>query len=231
VKGEEKIVNIIPDTLQPDIWNIQPYPKGWISYPDLLRDSIPLYLVNNDKTFWFDYIPKSKIVYVQLNRIRNTPEESLASFGRRLSRFINENDAEKLVVDLRGNNGGNTFSGWDFVNELVSNSKINKKGHLFVIIGRRTFSAAQNTATYFERLTNAIFVGEPTGSRPNFVGDEAPIKLPYSHIELNVSGVLWQSSWGVDRRIWIAPFLYVPPTIEDYKSNRDRAMEAILNYK
>jgi tetratricopeptide (TPR) repeat protein len=230
-QGEEKTVSIMADTLQPDIWNIQPYPKGWISYPDLLTDSMPLYLRNNDKTFWFEYISASRIVYAQVNRIRNTPEESLTSFERRLSDFINENDVAKLVIDLRGNNGGNTFSGWDFVNELSHNSKINRKGHLFVIIGRRTFSAAQNTATYFERLTNAIFVGEPTGSRPNFVGDEAPIKLPYSHIELNVSGVLWQSSWGVDNRTWIAPLLYVPPTIKDYIKNRDGAMETIANYK
>jgi tetratricopeptide (TPR) repeat protein len=231
LKGEEKIVNVTADTSQPDIWNIQPHPKEWVSFPELPGDSLPLYLRNNEKTFWFNYIPDSKTVYAQVNRIRNTAEESLVSFGQRLSRFINENDAEKLVVDLRGNNGGNTFSGWDFVNELSHNSKVNKKGHLFVIIGRRTFSAAQNTATYFERLTNAIFVGEPTGSRPNFVGDEAPITLPYSHVELNVSGVLWQSSWGVDKRMWIAPLLYVPPTFEDYKSNRDAAMEAILSYK
>jgi len=113
----------------------------------------------------------------------------------------------------------------------LHNSKINKKGQLFIIIGRRTFSAAQNTATYFEHLTNAIFVGEPTGSRPNFVGDEAPVKLPYSQIELNVSGVLWQSSWGVDKRIWISPLLYVPPTFEAFKGNRDKAMEAIIAYK
>jgi len=231
LKGEEKTVNVIADTLQPDIWNIQPNPKEWVSLPELPPDSLALYLRNNDKIFWFNYSPANKILYAQVNRIRDAPEESLSDFGSRLSRFIDENDVEKLVIDLRGNNGGNTFSGWSFVNQLSSNNKINKKGRLFVIIGRRTFSAAQNTATYFERLTNAIFVGEPTGSRPNFVGDEAPIKLPYSHLDLNISGVLWQSSWGVDHRIWIAPLIYTPPTLEDYANNRDKAMEAITSYK
>lgn len=231
IKGEMKTVYIAADTTQPDIWNIQPHPKSWISFPATLKDSIPLYLKNNDKVFWFDYSPATKIVYAQVNRIWNTAEESLAGFGSKLSAFINENDVEKLIIDLRGNNGGNTFSGWFFVKELLHNNKVNKKGHLFVIIGRRTFSAAQNTATYFERLTNAIFVGEPTGSQPNFVGDEAPVKLPYSRIELNVSGVLWQSSWGVDKRIWIEPLLYVPPTFEAFKINRDQAMEAIIAYK
>ena len=231
VKGKVKTVYVTPDTSQPDIWNIQPHPKGWVSFPEILKDSIPLYLKNNDKVFWFDYSPETKIVYAQVNRIWNTAEGSLAGFGNKLSTFINENNIDKLVIDLRGNNGGNTFSGWDFVNELLHNNKINKKGHLFVITGRRTFSAAQNTATYFEHLTNAIFVGEPTGSRPNFVGDEAPVKLPYSQIELNVSGVLWQSSWGVDKRTWIPPLLYIPPTFEAFKANRDKAMEAIMAYK
>jgi tetratricopeptide (TPR) repeat protein len=231
IKGEEKTVNIIADTSQPDIWNIQPNPKTWISFPQTLKDSLPLYLKNNDKFFWFDYSPATKVVYAQVNRILNTREESLQDFGARLSAFINKNDAEKLVIDLRGNNGGNTFSGWHFVNELLYNNKINKKGHLFVITGRRTFSAAQNTATYFEHLTNAIFVGEPTGSRPNFVGDEAPIKLPYSQIQINISAVLWQSSWGVDKRIWIPPLLYTPPTFEAFKANRDVAMEAVMMYK
>ena len=34
---------------------------------------------------------------------------------------------------------------------IISNKKVNQRGRLFVILGRRTFSAAQNTATYFER--------------------------------------------------------------------------------
>jgi len=231
LKGAMKTVSIAPDTSQPDIWNIQPYPKGWVSFPESLKDSIPPYLKNNDMVFWFEYLPATKIVYAQVNRIWNTAEGTLAGFASKLSAFINENDVEKLVIDLRGNNGGNTFSGWDFVSKLLHNDKINNKGRLFIIVGRRTFSAAQNTATYFEHLTNAIFVGEPTGSQPNFVGDEAPIKLPYSQIELNVSGVLWQSSWGVDKRIWIAPLLYVPPTFEAFKANKDEAMEAIMAYK
>lgn len=46
--------------------------------------------------------------------------------------------------------------------------RINWRGALFVIIGRNTFSAAQNSATLLDRHTHAVFVGEPTGSRPSF---------------------------------------------------------------
>ena len=49
-----------------------------------------------------------------------------------------------------------------------------------MIIGRDTFSAAQNTISELERRTKAILVGEPTGSSPNFIGESLAIPLPYS---------------------------------------------------
>jgi hypothetical protein len=117
-----------------------------------------------------------------------------------------------------------------FINALIKNEKINKRGNLFVITGRRTFSAAQNLSTFLERQTAAIFVGEPTGSSPNFVGEEDFITLPYSKVNVNVSDLFWQSSWPGDKRTWIAPTLYIPPTFKAYSANRDAALEAIVNW-
>jgi len=90
--------------------------------------------------------------------------ESLARFTARLMSFIDANPVARLVIDMRWNNGGNTASGQPLLLSLIGNAKVNQRGRLFVIIGRRTLSAAQNMSTYFERYTNAIFVGEPTGS-------------------------------------------------------------------
>jgi hypothetical protein len=55
--------------------------------------------------------------------------------------------------------------------------------------------------------------------------------LPYSGVQVNVSDRFWQSSWPIDRRVWIAPTLYAPPTFESYRQNRDPAMEAIQAYR
>lgn len=129
---------------------------------------------------------------------------------------------------MRWNNGGNTVLGQPLLLGLIANKKVNQRGKLFVIIGRRTYSAAQNMATYFERYANATFVGEPTGSSPNFVGEEVPVTLPYSKVMANVSHLFWQSSWPHDQRIWLAPHVYVPPTFKDFRAGRDAALEAIL---
>jgi C-terminal processing protease CtpA/Prc len=192
---------------------------------------VPLYIKNRHLTYWFEHLPQAKTVYFQFNSVRNDPQEPLDALINRLFKFINESEVEKLIIDMRWNNGGNTVLAQPLIHRLISNEKINQRGKLFVIIGRRTFSAAQNTATFIERHTNAIFVGEPTGAGPNFIGEEDPVTLPYSKIPINVSDVFWQSSWPFDQRTWIGPEIYVPPTFEAYRANRDPALEAILAYR
>ena len=109
-----------------------------------------------------------------------------------------------------------------------NNRVVRRRGRLYVIIGRSTFSAAQNLATQIERHTEAIFVGEPTASSPTFVGETIDFQLPYSGVWANVSDLLWQSGWPMDERPWIAPLLYTPLTFTAFRANRDPALEAIL---
>jgi hypothetical protein len=167
-------------------------------------------------------------VYFQFNGVGDDPAEPFEPFCRRLFDFIDAHNVERLVVDLRWNSGGNTFLTLELLHGILARPTIARRGHLFVIIGRKTFSAAQNAATFLERHTNAVFVGEPTGSSPNFVGETSPFVLPYSKLEVNVSDLYWQSSWPMDTRTWLAPHLYAPPTFAAYRANQDPAMDAIL---
>lgn len=229
VNGVNRTATVEADSEHPNIWN--EFPSNWVTYAQSLGTPLPLYLKNTKSHYWFEYFPESRVLYFQYNRVLNDAEEPLARFSERLFKFIDEHEIDKLVIDMRWNNGGNTFLSRPLLYGLIKSDKVNKRGKLFVIIGRRTFSAAQNTATFFERHTNAIFVGEPTGSSPNFVGEETPFTLPYSKITVNISDLYWQSSWPQDYRTWIAPQIYLPPTFSAYRENRDPAMEAILRYK
>jgi hypothetical protein len=226
--GQERTVTLATDESQPDIWNAIPYPAGWIFYPETLPGPLPHYLRNAGSTYWFDYLAESRTVYFQFNRVRDDPEESLAAFTARLFRFIEEHAVDRLVLDLRWNNGGNTFLELPLLHALIGSATINQRGKLFVIIGRRTFSAAQNGSSLIERHTEAIFAGEPTGASPNFVGESIPFTLPYSKLKGTISDLYWQSAWAMDYRTWIAPQLYAPPTFAAYAANRDPALDAIL---
>ena len=230
LKGEKKTVELESEAKNAFIWNTLPSPPEWINFFQTLEKPVPLYLKKMATKYWFEYLPESKTLYFQYNLIRDDEQESFAKFCERLFEFINENDVKKLVIDMRWNNGGNTGLLPPLIHGLIKNEKINKRGNLFVITGRRTFSAAQNAATFIERETNAIFIGEPTGASPNFVGEEEPFQLPFSKSFVNVSNLYWQSSSPTDSRTWIAPLIYVPPTFAAYRENRDIAMEAIINF-
>jgi tetratricopeptide (TPR) repeat protein len=204
------------------------YPPGWTALIDTVPGPRPLHLRNRELPFWFEYLPADDLVYFQYNAVRDHPSETLAAFCDRLFGFIEDHNVGRLVIDVRWNGGGNTFLSQHLLHRLIASERLSRRGGLFVIIGRLTFSAAQNTVTAIERETNAIFVGEPTGSRPNFIGERITFELPYSKVRANAADLFWQTSWPLDHRTWTAPDIYAPPTFEAYRRNADPALDAIL---
>jgi tetratricopeptide (TPR) repeat protein len=178
--------------------------------------------------FWFEYVKEPKILYVQFNEVANNPNESVSAFFKKISDFAEQNPVEKFVLDVRLNTGGNNQLNKPIVLSLIK-GKFNERGKLFVIIGRRTFSAAQNLVNEIEKYTNAIFVGEPTGSSPNLYGDPVVMTLPNSKMPFRVS-TLWHQIDPRDTRPWTAPEIFTEPAAEDFRNNRDPAWQAILEY-
>ena len=210
------------------------YPPGWVALADTVTLDggglvpRPLHLRQRELPFWFEYRPADDLVYFQFNAVRDHPAETFAAFCDRLFGFVEDRNAGRLVIDMRWNGGGNTLLSQHLLHHLIASKRLSRRGALFVIIGRLTFSAAQNTVTAIERETSAIFVGEPTGSRPNFIGERIDFELPYSRVQANAADLFWQTSWPTDHRTWTAPDIYTPPTFEAYRRNQDPALDAIL---
>jgi tetratricopeptide (TPR) repeat protein len=204
-------------------------PSDWIDMA-AKTENVPLWRRERDKFFTLEYLPETRIVYANFRAVQDSPHETLAQFAARTLDLAEGKDARALVVDVRLNTGGNNFLGRAFLNEILRSDEFNQSGKLFVVTGRETFSACQNFCTWLDRQTEAMFVGEPTGSRPNFVGEGNQIVLPYSGLTANASSRYWQDSVSEDMRPWIAPDLEAEMTSEEYRNNRDPAFAAILEY-
>ncbi len=204
-------------------------PAGWVDARDNAKTPAPLYLKDPENAYWFEYLPDSKTVYVQYNGVQNKLDESLADFSKRLFAFVESNPVERFVLDMRNNGGGNNYLNKPLLLGILK-SKIDERGKLFTIIGRRTFSAAQNLVNELDKYTNTLFVGEPTGENVNFYGDPARIELPHSGLVIRASALWWQNMDPRDRRQWTGPHIAAELTSEDYSANIDPAMKAIMAY-
>jgi hypothetical protein len=97
---------------------------------------------------------------------------------------------------------------------------------LVVLTGRNTFSAAQIFIAQVNRETKAVFAGEMSSSKPNFVGEENGIVLPWSKASGSISNRYHESIPG-DRREGIEPELKLELSSADYFGNRDVLLEAV----
>lgn len=94
-----------------------------------------------------------------------------------------------------------------------------------ILVGRSTFSAAHTFATRVDAWTSAIFVGEPTGSKPNHYGNEAPFTLPHSGIRGTLSSGWNQPVTSRDYRVWIPPDIPVQQTSRHYFDGQDPVLD------
>ncbi len=213
---------------------LEPLPSGpepaWVVWSDTSGAPKPLYLRNIDKPFWFEILPGRKAVYAQVNAIRDDTAETLAAFSARMIAAAEAAGAERIVLDLRLNDGGDNYLGRGLVLALIGVKNINRYGRLFTIIGRNTFSAAVSVVSALERWSETIFVGEPTGNAPSQYGDSRRYQLPHSGLTVRLSSVYWRDAEVDERRPWVAPDIAVGLAWADYAAGRDPALEAALSY-
>lgn len=153
--------------------------------------------------------------------------KSMEEFTREAWTAMEVSEADRLVIDLRDNGGGNNML-IEPLRRLIIKSRFNRAGGIYVLTSPQTFSAAQNFATRLERETAALFVGEPTGGSPNHFGDPKFAAAEQSGLVYIVSTLRWQDMPPFDERPWILPDIPAPPQFEAYVGGRDLALEAAM---
>lgn len=205
-----------------------PIPTAPIQWTEAYEGVAPRYLARRDENYWFELLPESRTAYFQYNEVYNAEDQPIPEFADTLFGALDTGEIDRLIIDLRWNRGGDNGLNQTFVHGLIRSRKLREAGSLFVILGRGTFSAAMMFALDVERHTPVLFVGEPSGGRPNHFGDSRLLTLPETGVTVRISSLYWQYSTPHDERLWIEPHLPTPLSAADYRAGRDVAMHAIL---
>jgi hypothetical protein len=180
---------------------------------------------NPSPKFAYTYIPQARTVYANVRSMVDVKGP-----GKELMDFIRERRPDKLIIDLRANPGGDYFHGLHGLIEPITKlAEINRKGHLFVLIGPMTGSAAVINAAQFHTMTKAILVGEPIGAKPSEYGELQNMTLPRTHFIVGYSIRFYDFAYNKENIV--TPDHEAPPSWDDVKHGINRALEWCLAYK
>lgn len=226
---EEKVVFKPSSNANPGSATGLEFPDNWV-VARKEGGQTPLWQKEPSAYRYYEYLPESKTLYVRHSVTLNDGTKTIESFFRNMTDFIDKNDVQKLVLDIRTNGGGNNYLNKSIITSIIASRKINQRGKFFCILGRRTFSAAQNLVNELEKYTEVIFAGEPTSENVNFYGDTRTEVLPNSKLPVNLSWMWWQNLDPRDKRLATSPHLAADMSFADYYNNNDPVLQLVMNY-
>ncbi len=188
----------------------------------------PLYASQPTRFYWYRYLSDSKLLYVQINAIANqSGQPSLGDFAGEVFRVADRDVPNRLILDLRNNAGGNNRLNRSLVAALEQRPRFRQPGALYVITGRRTFSAAMDLVLDLQRPVAPVIVGEPSRGAPFSGGNRESFTLPNSRLVVDYSERLATEEFraGVGRVLRVA--IAAPPNISALRAGVDPALTAI----
>jgi len=189
-------------------------------------ENLPFYKKNNNLYYWYETI-NDNIVYLQYNTCLNMQGYAFEDFVNDLFNQIKDKTIDKFIIDLRLNSGGSSLIINPLIDELAKHPEM--VGKIYVCIGAATFSSAVLNVIDLKKRLNAVFVGEPTGGKPNSYGEVLPLNLPNTNFVVNYS-TRYFANYDDDNAASFEPDF----SVENYSYNSfegvDACVEFIINH-
>jgi hypothetical protein len=187
----------------------------------------PLSASRNGSYYWFTSVADMSAAYFQLNASMN--QDGVPSLADVTRDFFRKVDAERpaaLILDVRNNNGGNIDRNRAWITAIENRPAYKGKGKLFVIVGRRTYSAGVDIVLQLQRVAQPSLVGESPRGIPASPGNRETFTLPHSRLIVDYS----QKIDGRAFRAKTPPLqvdMAAPPRFDAAIAGRDPALDAI----
>ncbi|NMN37037.1 S41 family peptidase [Pedobacter sp. SG918] len=181
-------------------------------------------LANTHKENYWYLIEKGSL-YFNYNKCEDDPKKPFEAFNDNLFKEIEKQKPNRIIIDLRMNGGGNSAVLEPFI-EKIKNHVLNKKGKIFVLIGRATFSSAIMNAIKLKKETKAILVGETTAGTINHYGEVRAFNLPNTKLQVNYSTQYWENWKGHDGPL--VPDVKIEKNLSDLLKGNDKTLNYVM---
>jgi hypothetical protein len=215
---------------------VQGMERDWIAYrpqsgelPETLRD------FNNH--FRMFAAAGSCAQVVRLQTIADTDGQRIAPFLAATEVALRTIPPCAIILDLRGDGGGNYTKTWHFAHALPG--LLARGGHIFILTDPSTFSAAITTAAFVKDAggDRVTIIGEPIGDRLSFYSEGGRACLPnlrvcmyfqtakhdYAHACNDWHECFWVNWFYPVRVKSLQPDVLLPLKFEDWNAGRDKA--------
>jgi hypothetical protein len=199
-------------------------PYGQYPPLDQLVTHQPLYLQHLDEPFWFTYLPAEQTLYVRY--LDCTDPAGFAALTDQVFALAATHPVQRLVVDLRQNEGGDTAVFAPFLQRLQT-SPLDHAGRLYAVIDQGTFSSGMDTAIELASA-GATLIGSPTGGKPDSYGEIGTFTLPNSGLTFSYATQYFQAAAPGTDPASLMPSITIQTTFAQYAAGEDPVMNAIL---
>lgn len=216
-----------------------------VSAPAATTGPLPLYLQNSSLNYWFTYSAPLRLLYFKYNSCREMDGSPFAAFADKFLSTLDSKAVDTLVIDFRGNVGGDS----SIINPLVLGLE-QRAGALFAnprfvaydVIDKGTFSSGTTDAILLKSLQlqaaaanpglgleqKMVVIGEPTGGSPVGYGNVIQFTLPNSRL----TGQYSTKAFGLQPLIPLGPSfmpdIAIPIRSTDFFARFDPVLAAIL---
>ncbi len=184
-----------------------------------------------NKYYDYEYLTQDRALYFEYNACAEMEDQSFADFNQEMMNRIENEEVDKIIIDLRSNSGGNSEILNPFTQRLNDYIKEKPEVKIYTLVGRNTFSSGMFAIYRIkEAAPEAVSVGEPTGGALDCYGEVKTMELPNTRIPISYSTKYFEFSKNFSYKNegvgTFLPDIVIQPTMEDYMNGKD----VVLNY-
>ncbi|MFQ5526877.1 MAG: hypothetical protein ACE5GX_11535 [Thermoanaerobaculia bacterium] len=172
------------------------------------------------------WLPAQSLYYIQMN---HTDDSGMLPFVTEALREVDTHRPRYFVLDLRFNFGGDGSLVSQMIHQFIYREVDQPWGDLYLVTGRKSYSAAVMVIDAFRDHTEVSLVGEPPGAALNSFGDPESFPYPELGLSVSISTLRHQLGSSADLRPSIPIDFPALMSFQDYAAGRDPVLEGLLS--